>query len=657
MLSGVSDEEVEGVCICDACPAPINVLSTAVSRDGDWLILSSGGSTVRCWPARADAPEGEPLVHQRNLDEARALALAPFPGGDLVLARTGRGELWRWDRTTGQPTGPPVDLDAPRARISIPPLAVIETAGGPLAVASARGGGLRRWDPVTGVAAGSGFGLDAGPVTALASAVMPDGAMIVVAGGADRLLRRWDPLTGAELGAMIAGCGQAVVIAATRLGDGRSVVCVLDAEGVLHRRDLVTGEPAGELIRTGWEPGRFARVCTGLMAVVAAGGQAFAVTCVDYCSVWLWDLVAGVSAGCLVQSSPAITGLAGAQLPDGTPLVVVGDRDGNVRRFDPRNRAQVGGALHPHGLSAALVQPVEVPDGRIILAVADGSSVRRFDARTGQAIGDPMQPWRISCNALASAAVADGRTILVAADEDGIARQEVVSGTEYPPSGDEQPFTIWDVATVTLPGGRVLIAGAGHDWLVYRWDAATGEAVGEPLEGHPISVKAITTATRADGTPMLVTGCERGLVLRWDAATGARIGEPLSGAIDEVRELAAVSLPDGTQILAGLDADSLHMWDPVSGRPLGQPAVIGTLAQIVATHVDAGGIPTAFLLILDDNHDPERLERWRLDSGTRVDDILPVTLRAVFDDRGITWMVLGQDDGSLMITRLPGVLS
>jgi hypothetical protein len=123
-----------------------------------------------------------------------------------------------------------------------------------------------------------------------------------------------------------------------------------------------------------------------------------------------------------------------------------------------------------------------------------------------------MQPWRTPCYALASATLADGRTVLVTANEDGIARQDVVSGTVYSPSGDEQPVTIWDVATVTLPGGRVLIAGAGHDWLVYRWDAATGEAVGEPLEGHPLSVWEVTAATQADGTPMLVTGCERGSV-------------------------------------------------------------------------------------------------------------------------------------------------
>jgi hypothetical protein len=192
MLPGMSGEEIEGVHIGDACPAAIDVLSTAMSRDGEWLVLSGGGSTARCWAAGADAPAGVPLVRQRDHGGVVALALAPLPGGDLVLARSDEDELWRWDRTTGQPAGAPVSLDVPRTISLIRPFAVIETDDGPMAAANASGGGLGRWDPVTGVAAGGAFGLDAGPVRTLATAVMPDGALVVVSGGADRLLRRWD---------------------------------------------------------------------------------------------------------------------------------------------------------------------------------------------------------------------------------------------------------------------------------------------------------------------------------------------------------------------------------------------------------------------------------------------------------------------------------
>jgi WD40 repeat protein len=40
------------------------------------------------------------------------------------------------------------------------------------------------------------------------------------------------------------------------------------------------------------------------------------------------------------------------------------------------------------------------------------------------------------------------------------------------------------VAGLTLPDGRTLIVSGADDRTVRRWDAATGEAVGDPLTGH-----------------------------------------------------------------------------------------------------------------------------------------------------------------------------
>jgi hypothetical protein len=63
-----------------------------------------------------------------------------------------------------------------------------------------------------------------------------------------------------------------------------------------------------------------------------------------------------------------------------------------------------------------------------------------------------------------------------------------------------------DRTRVNTPDGWVIVAGAGHDGKVYRWEVATGRAVGEPLGGHRISVKAVATVTRADDTAMIVSG-------------------------------------------------------------------------------------------------------------------------------------------------------
>ncbi len=291
------------------------------------------------------------------------------------------------------------------------------------------------------------------------------------------------------------------------------------------------------------------------------------------------------------------------------------------------------------------VWPVAVPGGRVILVAGRWGTARRFDARTGELVGDPGQTWRVAPYRCAAATLPDGRTIFAAADEDGISRFDVVSGDAYPPTAAEQPFTIWDVAMARLPGGRVIIAGAGHDGLVYRWDPASGEPAGAPLERHPISVKAVTVAASAEGTPMLITGCEKGQILRWDAVTGARIGGPLPGTVDAVHDLALLALPAGRQMLLCVDSYALHRWDLATGQPIGSPLGIGKWADLVATHVDSWGIPAAFVWLPgegEDNDAVERVERWRLDTAGRVEQDLPVTVRAVFEDTHGTGMVLGE---------------
>jgi WD40 repeat protein len=414
---------------------------------------------------------------------------------------------------------------------------------------------------------------------------------------------------------------------------------------------MLTGEVTGPLLRLGWQPRRPGRLFPGFMAAVAGQGRGVVATCADFRSVHLWDLLTGEPTGHVITLSARAYHMAAARLADGTPVIVIGDSDGYVRRFDALTGAAIGEPVIPHGWPAGQVLPVPVPGGRLILAVERQGRVRRFDARSGEPVGDPGRPWHAGCYGLAAAPLPDGRVILAAAGDDGISRQDVVSGTEYPAGDDEKDVTIWDIAMATPPGGPVIIAGAGHDWTVRRWDAGTGSAVGEPLTGHQLSVKAVTTARQAGGSPMFVTGCERGLVLCWDAATGERIGERLPGAMDDISDLAVVGLPDGRQLLIGLDLYSLYRWDLDSRDMIGQPVRVGKWTHIVAAHVDSSGIPTAFLHIPgeDDDDHGARVEQWRLDTGTRLDPVLPATLRAVFDDGGVTWAVLGERDGSLQV--------
>jgi WD40 repeat protein len=647
---------MRGFTVPHACPAEIDVLSTAVTAEGRWLVLSHGGRTARCWPVDLDGPLGTPIRSQGTFLEIDALALVP--GHGIVVGRC-TSELWRWDCSTGEPIGAPVRHRSLQTRPRHSPLVMVAGPHGPLAVTSAAEGGLGRWDALTGEAAGDAVGTHAGEVTALAVAEMPAGVTGVLSGGADGTVRFWDPLTWTELAEPVACGARILMLSAVQLAGMRPVVCALGADASVHRYNLLDGRVTGPPLHAGWQPPRPGWPFPGSMAAIAAQGRGVVATCADFRSVRLWDLLTGEPTGQVIALSAPARRMAAARLAEGTPVIVIGDSDGYVCRFDAFTGAAIGEPVVPHGWPAAQVLPVPVPGGRLVLAVEGRGDIRRFDARTGEPVGDPGRPWHAGSYGLAAAPLPDGRVILAAAGEDGVSRLDVVSGTEYPAGDDEDDEddgTIWDVAMAAPPGGPVIIAGAGHDWTVRRWDAGTGSAVGKPLTGHRLSVKAVAAARRADGSPMFVTGCERGLVFCWDAATGARLGGRLPGAMRDISDLAVVDLPDGRQLLVGLGSSFLYRWDLDNRETIGQPVLVGKWAHIVATHVDSSGAATAFLYIpgQDDDNPVARVEQWRLADGTRLDPVFPETLCAVFDDGGVTWTVSGECDGSLEVRPFNG---
>jgi WD40 repeat protein len=104
----------------------------------------------------------------------------------------------------------------------------------------------------------------------------------------------------------------------------------------------------------------------------------------------------------------------------------------------------------------------------------------------------------------------------------------------------------------SLDGTRIV--SGSEDKTVRLWDAATGQALGQPLKGHTEPVYSVSLSP--DGT-RIASGSWDKTVRLWDAATGQALGEPLEGHTGGV---CSVSFsPDGTCIVSGSE-DSAVRW-------------------------------------------------------------------------------------------------
>ncbi|EUC60433.1 vegetative incompatibility protein HET-E-1, putative [Rhizoctonia solani AG-3 Rhs1AP] len=201
------------------------------------------------------------------------------------------------------------------------------------------------------------------------------------------------------------------------------------------------------------------------------------------------------------------------------------------------------------GHSSSITSIAVSIDGTCLVSGSNDRTVRMWDAESGAPIGDPFTGHSnyVYCVAISS------------------------NGTRILSGSADRTLKVWDTnsrsivhsyqhthairCTAFSPDG-VLIAFASDDYKVHFIDAASGKAIGDPLEGHSNIIYSI--AFSPDGTYIATASADRTACL-WSAVMRNCLAKPFSGHSHGVRSVAFS--PCGTQLASGTDNGIVQLWD------------------------------------------------------------------------------------------------
>ncbi|KAJ7924656.1 peptidase C14 [Mycena leptocephala] len=469
-----------------------------------------------------------PLVHLTGIQRRQeaALILQGHDGGVNCIAISADGTrlvsgsadntIRVWDARTGEAI-----MESIQGHTDVVE-SVMFSPDGARIVSGSSDNTIRVWDARTGEAVMK-------PImghTKLVSSVVfsPDGARIV-SGSWDHTIRVWDARMGDAVMKPIQGhtnCVQSVAFSP----DGARIVSGSD-DRTIRVWDARTGKAVMEPIQ-----GHTSTV----NSVAFSPDGACIVSSSDDRTVRVWDARMGVTIMEPIQGHTSWVRSV-AFSADGA-RIVSGSDDTTIHVWDARTGEAVMEPIQGH--TSTVKSVAFSPDGARIVSGSGDRTIRVWDTRTDEAV---MQPIQGHTSTVKSVALSSNRGHIV--------------------SGSNNKMIIHCIA-ISADGAR-LVSGSG-DNTIRVWDARTGEAVMEPIQGHTDVVESVVFSP--DGAH-IVSGSSDNTIRVWDARTGEAVMKPILGHTKSVSSV--VFSPDGARIVSASGDKTIRVWDVMTGKAVMKP--------------------------------------------------------------------------------------
>ena len=259
-------------------------------------------------------------------------------------------------------------------------------------------------------------------------------------------------------------------------------------------------------------------------------------------TIILWNTETGMPIG---QPLTGYTGMYSiAFSPDGTTLA--SSSNDTTVFWDVTTGKPKGQPFIRDNGSSASTGIAFSPDGKVV-AIGNGSNTVLLDVATGKLIGKLPS----STNVWAVAFSPDGK--MLAVGEGGTTLWDITTQKPIKKLGGSDSIR----SVAFSPDGKTLASGGeDNNNTVRLWDVTSGNAIGQPLEGHKSTVDSVVFSP--DGKT-LASGSRDTTIILWNVATGKPIGQPLEGHSGGVSSVAFS--PDGKTLASGSSDKNIILWD------------------------------------------------------------------------------------------------